>query len=190
MVCRVSRLSPPSPPPSVIQLQFHSQLTSEVAHDALVYYCKMLGLAWLGFVVLGCWRTSTSWKECALTAPVGEGHAISSYIYRHEPSQTFALFYLHTLASSLAATPGVSMIITILMMMWLERKIGIWEGGDGGVAEDIGMHKIYRLKLSQRLEAFKNDMSESERPPPPSLLVCYHNHYYYVYFVLLCSGRS
>lgn len=76
------------------------------------------------------------------------------------------------------------------MMMWLERKIGIWEGGDGGVAEDIGMHKIYRLKLSQRLEAFKNDMSESERPPPPSLLVCYHNHYYYVYFVLLCSGRS
>lgn len=82
MVYRVSRLSPPAPPSQVIQCQ-RAQLTSEVAHDALVYYCKMLGLAWLGFVVLGCWRTSTKWKECALTAPVGEGHAISSNIYRH-----------------------------------------------------------------------------------------------------------
>lgn len=137
-----------------------SKFHSAVAHDAVVYYCKKLGLTWL----LGCWRTSTNWKECALTAPVGEGYAICSCSrtrtrtrkHHIESSQTFALFYLHTSASSLAATPGVSKIITTMMMMRLKA-------GEGGKGKDIGMHKIYRLKLSQRLEAFKNDMSERLR---------------------------
>lgn len=50
-------------------------------------------------------------------------------------------------------------------------------GGRGVRKGDIGMHKIYRLKLSQRLEAFKNDMSERLRcrkgvpPPTPPLSV-------------------
>lgn len=68
------------------------------------------------------------------------------------------------------------MIITIIIMMMM------WQKKRGAEAEDIGMHKIYRLKLSQRLEAFKNDMSES-RESSPALPWCYHNHYYYyVYF--------
>lgn len=173
-----------------------SKFHSEVAHDAVVYYCKMLGLTWL--LALLCWRTSTNWKECALTAPVGGGYAICSCsrtrtrTHRIVSCQTFALFYLHTSASSLAATPGVSMIITTMMIMmvmrmWLEG--GEWEKGD------IGMHKIYRLKLSQRLEAFKNDMSERLRcrkgvPPPTSTppACCYHNHYYY--YTLCCWLRK
>lgn len=91
-----------------------------------------------------------------MTAPVGEGHAISSNIYRHSHPH-----------------PQAKPDICIVLFTYFSIKFGgnsrridddddddVVDGG-GGVAGDIGMHKIYRLRLSQRLEAFKNDMSES-----------------------------
>jgi len=87
----------------------HAHLTSEVAHDAVVYFCKMLGLAFLFFFLAhineleGMRIDSASCFSCP-SCFLEQGHNRGLRNLRPDvphhtmPCQTFALFYLHTLA--------------------------------------------------------------------------------------------